>query len=105
MAHLAPASDSSEKALWVVDIIPTPSLTSKEPFCTCAIGEVSLTSQVAQMVKRLPAMREARVQFLGWEDHLEKEIATHSSILAWRISWTGELSRLQFTGLQRLGHN
>ena len=49
-------------------------------------------SQVAQMVKRLPAMREARVQFLGWEDHLEKEMATHSIILAWRIPWTEELA-------------
>ena len=42
------------------------------------------------MVKNLPAMWETWVQFLGWEDPLEKELATHSSILAWRISWTEE---------------
>ena len=46
---------------------------------------------MAQMVKRLPAMRETQVQSLGWEDPLEKEMATHSSILAWRIPWTEEL--------------
>ena len=45
-------------------------------------------SLVAQLVKNLPAMREAWVQFLGWEDLLEKVRATHSRILAWRISWT-----------------
>ena len=45
-------------------------------------------SLVAQMVKRLPAMRETRVQSLGWEDPLEKEMATHSSTLAWKIPWT-----------------
>ena len=53
------------------------------------------TSLVAQMVKHLPAMRETRVQFLGWEDLLEKEMATHSSILAWRIPWTEEPGGLQ----------
>ena len=57
----------------------------------------SLASLVAQMVKRLPA-KETRVQSLGWEDPLEKEMATHSSILAWRSSWTEEPGRLQFTG-------
>ena len=49
-----------------------------------------VTSLVAQTVKRLPAMRETRVQSLGWEDPLEKEMATHSSILAWKIPWTEE---------------
>ena len=48
---------------------------------------------MAQMVKSLPAMQETQVQFLGWEDHLEK--ATHSSIRAWRISWAEEPGRLQ----------
>ena len=52
------------------------------------------------MVKRLPAMRETWVQSLGWEDLLEKEIATHSSILAWRIPRMEEPSRLQSMGLQ-----
>ena len=60
---------------------------------------------VAQRLKRLPAMRETWVQSLGWEDPLEKEMATHSSILAWRILWTEELGGLQSTGLQRVGHN
>ena len=49
---------------------------------------------MAQMVKNLSAMQETWVQFLGWEDSLEKEMETHSSILAWTISWTEELSRL-----------
>ena len=49
-----------------------------------------MASLVAQMVKNLPAMWEAWVQFLGWEDPLEKGMATHSSILAWRILWTEE---------------
>ena len=47
-------------------------------------------SLIAQLVKNLPAMQETWVQFLGWEDALEKEMATHSSILAWRIPWTEE---------------
>ena len=50
---------------------------------------------IAQSVKNLPAMQESQVQFLGWEDPLEKGMATHSSIVAWRIPWTGELVRLQ----------
>ena len=51
-------------------------------------------SLVAQMVKNLPAILETWVLFLGWEDPLEKEMATHSSILAWRIPWTEEPGRL-----------
>ena len=54
------------------------------------------------MVKRLPAMRETWVQSLGWEDPLEKEMATHSSILAWKIPWTEEPGRLQSMGSQRV---
>ena len=57
-------------------------------------------SPLVQSVKHLPAMQEAWVQFLGLEDPLEKEIATHSSLLAWRIPWTEELGSLQFTGSQ-----
>ena len=49
-------------------------------------------------------MRETRVQSLGWEDLLEKEVATHSSILAWRIPWMEEPGRLRSMGLQRVGH-
>jgi len=62
-------------------------------------------SLVAQRVKCLTAIWETRLQSLGLEDHLEKEIATHSSILAWRIPWTEDPGRLQSTGLQRVGHN
>ena len=50
---------------------------------------------VAQTVKRLPTMQETQVQSLGWEDILEKEMATHSSILAWKIPWTEEPGRLR----------
>ena len=57
------------------------------------------------MVKHLPAKRETQVQFLGWEDPLEKEMATHSSTLAWRIPWTKDPGRLQSMGLQRVRHN
>ena len=57
------------------------------------------------MGKRLPTTRETQVQSLGWEDLLEKEMATHSSILAWRIPWMEEPDRLQSTGLQRAGHD
>jgi len=60
---------------------------------------------VAQTVKRLPAVRETRVRSLGWEDPLEKEMATHSSTLVWKIPWTEEPGRLQFMGLQRVGHD
>ena len=57
------------------------------------------------MVKCLPAMLETWVRFLGREDPLEKEMATHSSILAWRIPWTEEPGGLQSMGSQRFGHN
>ena len=60
---------------------------------------------MAQAVKPLPAMRETWVRFLGLEDPLEKEMATHSSILAWKIPWTEEPGGLQSTGSQRLGHD
>ena len=57
------------------------------------------------MVKHLPTMQETRVQPLGQEDLLEKEMATHSSILAWKIPWTEEPGSLQSMGLQRVEHN
>ena len=60
---------------------------------------------VAQMVKRLPAMRETRVRFLGREDPLEKEMAIHSSTVAWKIPWMEEPDRLQSMGSQRVGHD
>ena len=59
------------------------------------------TSLVAQMVKHLPEVQETQVRSLGWEDPLEKEMATHSSILAWKIPWTEEPGRLQSLGLQK----
>ena len=62
-------------------------------------------SLVAQMVKNLPVMQEPWVQSLSWEDPLEKEMATHSSILAWRIPWTEDSGGLQSTGSQGVGHN
>ena len=60
---------------------------------------------MAQTVKRLPAVQETRVRSLGWKDLLEKEMATHSSTLAWKIPWTEEPGRLQSMGSQRLGHD
>ena len=57
------------------------------------------------MVMHLPAMRETRVQSLGREDPLEKEMAPHSSTLAWKIPWTEEPGRLQSMGSQRVGHD
>ena len=60
---------------------------------------------MAQMVKNLPAMQETRVLSLGWEDPLEKEMATHSSILAWKIPRMEEPGRLQSMGLQKVGHD
>ena len=58
---------------------------------------------MVQRLKRLPAMQETWVRSLGWEDLLEKEMATHSSILAWRIPWREEPGRLQ--SMQRVGHD
>ena len=57
------------------------------------------------MVKHLPTMRETRVQSLGQEDPLEKEMATHSSTLAWKIPWMEDPGRLQSMGLQKVGHD
>ena len=60
---------------------------------------------MAQTVKNLPAVWETQVGSLGQEDPLEKEMATHSSILAWKIPWTEEPSKLQSMGSQRVGHD
>ena len=59
---------------------------------------------MAQKVKYLPAMQETQVQSLGWEDPMDKEMATHSSIHAWRSPWTEEPGGLQSMGLPRVGH-
>ena len=70
--------------------------------CCYMTGWASL---LAQRVKNLPSMQETQVQSLGWEDPLEKGMATHSSILAWRIPWTEEPGRLQSMGSQRVGYD
>ena len=64
-----------------------------------------MSSLVAQTVKHLSAMLETWVPSLGQEDPLEKEMAPHSSTLAWKIPWTEEPGRLQSMGLERVGHN
>ena len=66
---------------------------------------LGVASLVAQTVKNLPAMQKTQVPSLGWEDPLEKKLATRSSILAWRISWTEEPGRLQSMGSQGVGHD
>ena len=63
------------------------------------------TSLVAQTVKHLSTMRETWVRSLGWEDPLEKEMAIHSSTIAWKIPWTEEPGKLQSMGSQRVGHD
>ena len=65
----------------------------------------TLTSLVAQTVKRLSTMRETRVRSLSWEDPLEKEMAIHSRTIAWKIPWAEEPGRLQSMGLQRVRHD
>ena len=87
--------------LRIIHVLPYPEQTESQNFLafylkTC-IG-IYWASLVAQRLKRLPPMRETRVQSLGWEDPLEKEMATHSSTLAWRIPWTEEPGRLQSAG-------
>ena len=67
-----------------------------------------MTSLVAQMVKDLPVMQDTQLKSLGWEDLLEKEMATHSNILAWRISWTegpDRIESIQSMVLQIVGHD
>ena len=67
--------------------------------------QIYQASIVAQLVKNLPAMQEIQIQSLGQEDSLEKEMATHSIILAWKIPWTEKSGRLQSIGSQRIGHD
>ena len=69
------------------------------------MGILEGVSLVAQMVKCLPTMWETWVQSLGWEDPLEKEMATHSSTIAWKIPWTERPGRLQSMGSQRVGND
>ena len=84
----------------------TPPQTSTYP--RSALGtafELFGASLVAQTVKNLPAMQETRVRYLGWEGPLEKGMATHSRILAWKIPWTEEPGRLQSMESQGVGHD
>ena len=73
--------------------------------CWVAASFIGWASLVAQRVKRLPTMWETWVQSLGREDPLEKEMATHSSTVAWKTPWTEKPDMLQSMGLQRVGHN
>ena len=79
-------------------------ITDTEILEIISVLNILRASLVAQRLKRLPTMRETWVRSLGWEDPLEKEMAIHSSILAWRIPWTEEPGGLQSTGSQRVGH-
>ena len=71
----------------------------------CLVNLPEKDSQVAQMVKSLPPMQETWVLSLGQEDYLEKEMAVHSSVPAWKIPWTEEPGRLQSMGLRRVRHD
>ena len=76
------------------------------PSLVCSKVRLSIGAfLVAQMVKNLPAGQETQVQSLGWEDPLEKEMATHSRILAWRVPWTEDLGGLHSMGLQSVRHD
>ena len=86
----------SKKTILISDILK---------FIPNKITKEHLASLVAQMVKNLPAKHETWVWFLGWEDTLEKEMATHSSILSWRIPWTNKPGGLQSMGSQRVNHD
>ena len=70
----------------------------------CNCGVVTGASLVAQRIKNLPEMHETWVRSLGWEDMLEKGMATHSGILAWKISWAEKPGGLQSLGSERVGH-
>ena len=81
-------------------------LKMKSKLCkTVFIIEICGSKETEESVKNPPAMQETRIQSLGQEDPLEKGMATHSSILAWRIPWTEEPGKLQFIGSQRVGHD
>ena len=70
-----------------------------------SLSSQTVTSLVAQTVNHLSTMWETRVQSLGWEDPLEKEMAIHSNTIAWKIPWTEEPGRLQSMGSQTVGHD
>ena len=97
----------------VFTVVAPGSTPSQENILSDLTGQVATTcfkwysgaSLVAQRLKHLPTTQETWVRSLGWEDPLEKEMATHSSSLAWRIPWTEEPGGLWSTGSQRVGHD
>ena len=97
----------------VFTVVAPGSTPSQENILSDLTGQVATTcfkwysgaSLVAQRLKCLPGMQETWVRSLGWEDPLEKEKATHSSTLAWRIPWREEPGRVQSMGFQRVGHD
>ena len=92
--------------LGLTDLISLQSKGLSRVFSSTTIWKHQFSStQPSQSAKNLPAVQETWVQSLGWEDPLEKEMATHSSILAWKISWTEEAGGLQSMGSQRVGDN
>ena len=87
------------------DKILGPSTSPGIEVCNISVRSALPASLVVQTIKNLPAMQETQVPSLGREDSLEKGMATHSSILAWRIPWTEEPGGLQSMGSQRVGHD
>ena len=87
-----------------VTVLPLGNLTTGNADLSSLL-HVCTYSPEAQMVKKLPAMQDTQIWPLGWGDPLEEGMATHSSILAWRIPWTGEPGRLQSMGSHRVGHD
>ena len=73
--------------------------------CVCVSSKEARLSNELRKIKNLPAMQETQVRSLCWEDPLEKGMATHSSVLAWRILWTEEPGRIQSMASQRVGHD
>ena len=94
-----------QKISWRREWQPTPVFLPPPPPTQKRGSKKYCASLVTQTVKNLPVMWETRVQSLGREDPLEKEMATHSSILAWRVPWTEEPGGLQSMGLQRVRYN
>ena len=104
--RLAPADSLLSLNIFLVSLIKQTSLNCfKCKLIFRAIAFQCGASLAAQMMENLPAMQETRVRSLGWDDPLEKGMATHSSILAWRIPWTEKSGGLQSTVSQRVGHD